>query len=243
MTDPENELRRASDVRGVKPDAEYSRSLFDRMGGEAADVFKALSWSIIPIVAGIAIGVTWTAKRGLPPNHTLAVTYLVLGAVLGAIIFGGGSLLFIWGFSRGAGEGLGLFIQPKGDYQRDYSLEDSLVARGDIPGAIVSYASIAEAEPENLEVRFRAAELHRRISAFEQASALYREVQSKSQRPQDDIQASMRLVDLYLIWPGYEGRSMRELKRLIDKYPGSDIEKRSKAALANLKRERFPAES
>lgn len=244
MTDPENEPRHASDLRALKPDAEYSRSLFDRMGAEAADVFNALNWSIIPTAGGALIGVGWLMKtRGLPPDKTLAVAELALAALLGAIIFGGTAFLFIWGFSRKAGEGLAVFIQPKGDYQRDYSREDSLVARGDIPGAIVSYASIAEAEPENLEVRLRAAELHRRISSFEQASALYREVQSKAQRPQDDIQASLRLIDLYMIWPGYEGRSMRELKRLIDRYPGSDVEKRSKAALANLKRERFPVES
>src|SRR5947207_4442883 len=121
---------------------------------------------------------------------------------------------------------MGLFVQPKGDYQRDYSLEDSLVARGDVAGAIASFAAIAAAEPDNLEVRLRAAELHRKQSAFEEASALYRDVQAKAQRPRDDVHASLRLIDLYLIWPEHEGRSMRELKRIIDKYPGTEIEKR-----------------
>lgn len=224
----------------IKPDEGYRRSLFDRMGGEAADVFRVLNWSIVPTVAGIGIGVAWTVKSGLPPDHRLAVTYVIIGGLLGAIIFGGTSLLFIWGFSRGAGEGLGAFIQPKGEYERDYSREDSLVARGDVAGAIASFASIALEEPENAEVRLRAAELHRKNSSFEQASSLYREVQATAKRPRDDVHASLRLIDLYLAWPEHEGRSMRELKRLIDKYPGSEIEKRSKAALANLKRERFP---
>jgi hypothetical protein len=210
------------------------------MGPEGTDLFNALNWSLLPFVAGIGIGVTWTAKRGLPPNHTLAVTYLVAGALLGAIIFGGGAFLFIWGLSRGSGEALGTFIQPKGEYKRDYSFEDSLVVRGDVAGALASFADIARAEPDNLEVRLRSAELHRKQSSFEEASTLYREVQTKAQRPRDDVHASLRLIDLYLIWPEHEGRSMRELKRLIDKYPGTEIEKRSKAALANLKRERFP---
>jgi len=226
----------------IRPDPEYRRSLFDKLGGEAADVFKALNWSIIPTVAGIGIGVAWTAKRGLPPDHTLATTYIVVGGLLGAIIFGGGSLLFIWALSRGAGEGLGAFIQPKGEYARDYSREDTLVARGDVPGALASFAKTAGDEPDNLEVRLRAAELHRKNSSFEEAAALYREVQGKAQRPREDVQASLRLIDLYLAWPGHEGRSMRELKRLIDRYPGSDIEKRSREALARLKAERFPAE-
>ncbi len=227
----------------IKPDEEYRRSLFDRMGGEAADVFSALNWSLIPTAAGIGIGITWTARRGLPPSHALATTYIVVGGLLGAIIFGGTSLLFIWGFSRAAGEGLGLFIQPKGEYERDYSREDSLVARGDVAGAISSFVVIAAAEPENLEVRLRAAELHRKNSQFDEASALYRDVQSKATRPRDDVHASLRLIDLYLIWPEHEGRSMRELKRLIDRYPATEIEKRSRAALAKLKSERFPNDS
>jgi hypothetical protein len=234
------DLRHASELVGIKPDAEYRRSIADRIGPEGADVFRAFNWSIIPTVAGMAIGVAWTAKRGLPPNHALALTYIVLGAVIGAMIFGGGSLLFIFGLSRGAGEGFGAFIQPQGDYERDYSREDSLVARGDVAGALSSFESIATDEPDNLEVRLRAAELHRKNSSFEDAARLYRDVQSKAQRPKDDIQASLRLIDLYLAWPENEGRSMRELKRLIDKYPGSEIEKRSRAALASLKRERFP---
>lgn len=242
MTKPKD-LRHSSDLAGIKPDESYERSLFDKMGGEASDVIKAVNWAIIPTVAGIAIGVAWTVKRGLPPSDVLAVTYLVIGGILGAIIFGGGSFLFIWGFSRGAGDGFGAFIQPQGEYQRDYSREDSLVARGDVAGAIASFASIAAAEPDNLEVRLRAAELQRKSSHFDEASALYREVQTKAQRSRDDVHASLRLIDLYLAWPGHEGRSLRELKRLIDKYPGTEIEKRSKAALAKLKSERFPTAS
>ena len=210
------------------------------MGAEAADVFKALNWAIVPTAAGALIGFAWVDQRGLPPNHRLAVTYLVLGAVLGAIIFGGTSLLFIWGFSRGMGEGLHAFLHPSAEYTRDYSREDSLVAKGNVAGALESFAAIIAAEPDNLEVRLCAAELYRKNLAFEEASILYRDVQAKAQRAQDDVQASMRLIDLYLIWPEHEGRSMRELKRLIERYPGSEIEKRSRAALANLKRERFP---
>ena len=239
MTKP-RDLRHASELVGLKPDAEYRTSLTDRMGAEGADLFRALNWSTIPIVAGILIGVTWTIKRGLPPNNTLALTYVVLGGVIGAMIFGGGALLFILTFSRGVGDGFGAFIHPRGEYQRDYSREDSLVARGDVAGALTSLESIAAAEPDNLDVRLRAAELYRSNNGFEDAARLYREVQSKSQRPRDDIQASLRLIDLYLAWPENEGRSLRELKRLIDKYPGSEVEKRSRTALAKLKRERFP---
>jgi tetratricopeptide (TPR) repeat protein len=234
------DLRHASELVGIAPDAEYRATFTDRFGAEGTDLIRAFNWSIIPIVAGIGIGVTWAAKRGLPVNSTLAFAYVALGGIIGAMIFGGGALLFILSVSRGAGEGFGAFVQPQGEYERDYSREDSLVARGDVAGAVASFENIAAAEPENLEVRLRAAELYRKSSAFEDAARLYREVQSKAERSRDDVHASLRLIDLYLAWPENEGRSMRELKRLIDKYPGTEIEKRSRAALANLKRERFP---
>jgi tetratricopeptide (TPR) repeat protein len=240
MTKP-RDLRHASELMGVNPDAEYRRSLMDRIGPEGADLFRALNWSIVPIVAGMLIGAFWVIRNiGLPTSRPLAYTYVGLGALIGAMIFGGGALLFILTVSRGMGEGFGAFIQPKGEYHRDYSREDSLVARGDVAGALSSFESIAAAEPDNVEVRLRAAELYRKNSSFEEAARLYRDVQSKAQRSRDDVHASLRLIDLYLAWPENEGRSMRELKRLIDKYPGTEIEKRSRAALANLKRERFP---
>jgi hypothetical protein len=221
-------LRRPSDPGALKPDAHYERSLMDRMGAEGADLVKAVSWSVVPTIAGLFIGIAWTTKQGLPPSHKLAVAYLTAGGVLGMVIFGGGAFLFIWGASRGAGRGLEAFIHPSGEYKRDYSFEDSLVARGDLAGAIASFKSICDAEPENLDARLRCAELHRKNSSFDDASALYRDVQSKAERSRDDVHASLRLIDLYLAWPEHEGRSMRELKRLIDKYPGTEIEKRSK---------------
>ena len=236
------DLRHSSSLVGVKPDEHYKRTWSDEMGPEGADLFRALNWMIIPLVSGIGIGVALAFKRGLPPSNGLALTYIVVGGLLGGIIFGGGAFLFVWGVSQGAGEAIGSFVQPMAEYKRDYSREDSLVAKGDIAGAIESFRVIAAAEPDNLEARLRAAELHRQKSEFEEASALYREVQAKAQRPRDDIHASLRLIDLYTIWPEHEGRSMRELRRLVDKYPGSEVEKRCRAALATLKSERFPGE-
>ena len=47
--------------------------------------------------------------------------------------------------------------------------------------------------------------------------------------------ASNRLVDLYLAWPGHETKGLRELRRLIDTYPETDVAKRARAGLVNLK--------
>jgi hypothetical protein len=51
----------------------------------------------------------------------------------------------------------------------------------------------------------------------------------------DDIYASNRLVDIYLAWPGHEMKGLRELRRLIDTYPETDLAERARAGLVNLK--------
>jgi hypothetical protein len=53
--------------------------------------------------------------------------------------------------------------------------------------------------------------------------------------PKDDIYVSNRLVDLYLAWPGHETKGLRELRRLIDTYPETDVADRARAGLQNLK--------
>lgn len=41
--------------------------------------------------------------------------------------------------------------------------------------------------------------------------------------------------DPYLAWPGHEMRGLRELRRLIDTYPETDVAERARAGLVNLK--------
>jgi hypothetical protein len=211
------------------------------MGPEGADFLRALNWSILPITAGFLIGFFWVARRGLPPNHALAAFYLVLGGLIGVMIIGGSAMLFIFGMTHGAGAGMQAFVYPAGDYKRDYSLEDSFVARGDIDRAIASYEAIAAAEQDNFEVRMRAAELCRRNSSFDKAAAFYRDVQGRAQKD-DDVRASMRLIDLYMIWPDHKPKAMSELRRLIDRYPDTEIAESARKGLANLKLEHFPGE-
>ncbi len=51
----------------------------------------------------------------------------------------------------------------------------------------------------------------------------------------DDVYASNRLVDLYRAWPGNETKALRELRRLIDTYPDTDVAVRAREGLATLK--------
>ena len=217
----------------IKPDHDYRRSLFDKLGPEAADVFRLGSLVMVPAVAGILIGIA----LGVRAHYSIPV--VVLSALIGGLLAGGGTALITWGVSSGSGGAFGAFIQPKGDYKRDYSREDALVARGDVDAAVASYAKIAEDDAENLEVRFRAAELLAKCRSHERAAALYREIQTRATGRSDDVRASYRLIDLYLAWPEHEGRALRELRRLVDRYPGSDVAANARAALDKLKTQHF----
>jgi hypothetical protein len=79
-------------------------------------------------------------------------------------------------------------------------------------------------------------ELYARSGLRERAETLYRSVQRlPGTAPSADVTASNRLVDLYLAWPGHEMKGLRELRRLIDIYPGTDVAERARAGLVNLK--------
>lgn len=211
---------------------EYKRTLFDRRGPEAAHFVRTVLSLIIPIVAGALIGGALTAQRGL------AAGLIVVAALGGSVVFAVWWWYFVTRVSHGAGRMFGEFIQPSGagSYERQYSHEDALVMRGDVEGALTSYERIILEAPDDAQPRIRAAELYAKSGVHERAEVLFRAVQrlplvSRS----DDIYASNRLVDLYLAWPGHETKGLRELRRLIDTYPETDVAERARAGLVNLK--------
>jgi len=106
--------------------SEYKRSLFDKLGPEAADLYRLGSWIIIPVLSGASIGAGLAARAGV------AGAGIVLAVLVGAILGAAGTALFVLSVSRGAGAAFGSFIQPSGNrtpYERQFSYEDSLVMR------------------------------------------------------------------------------------------------------------------
>jgi tetratricopeptide (TPR) repeat protein len=129
------------------------------------------------------------------------------------------------------------FVQPDhSPHQQQYSYEDALVMRGDVEGALASYERIILESPNDAVPRLRAADLCAKSKLRERAETLFRAVQRLPRvSPKDDIYASNRLVDLYLAWPGNETKGLRELRRLVDTYPETDVAERARAGLVNLK--------
>ena len=212
--------------------SEYKRTLFDKLGPEAADLYKIGSWMIVPVVAGGSIAAGVAVKAGL------SAWAIAASGLVGAILTSAGFALVVLAVSRGAGNAFGSFIQPSGSgtFERQYSFEDSLVMRGDVQGALASYDRIIAESPEDPQPRLRAAELCLKSKLNEKAELLFRGVQRMPKvAAKDDVYASNRLVDLYLSWPGNEARGLRELRRLVDRYPNTDIAARARDGLLSLK--------
>jgi tetratricopeptide (TPR) repeat protein len=210
----------------------YKRTLFDRRGPEAAHFLQTVSSLIIPVVAGALIGGALAAQKGFSAG------LIVVAALGGSVAFGVSWWYFVTRVSHGAGKMFGEFIQPSGagSYERQYSHEDALVMRGDVEGALTSYERIILEAPDDPQPRIRAADLYAKSGMRERAEILLRAVQRLPRvAPRDDIYASNRLVDLYLAWPGHETKGLRELRRLIDTYPETDVAERARAGLVNLK--------
>ena len=211
---------------------EYKRTVFDRHGPEAAHFLRTVSSLIIPIVAGAFIGGALAARRDFP------AALIVLSALGGSLTFAVWWWYFVTRISHGAGRTFSEFIQPSGagSYERQYSHEDALVMRGDVEGALASYERIILEAPNDAQSRIRAAELYVKSGLRERAELLYSAVQRLPRvAPRDDIYASNRLVDLYLAWPGHETKGLRELRRLVDTYPETEVADRARAGLVNLK--------
>lgn len=103
-------------------------------------------------------------------------------------------------------------------------------------GALASYERIILEEPDDSQPRIRAADLYAKSAMRERAETLFRAVQRLPRvARRDDIYVSNRLVDLYLAWPGHETKGLRELRRLIDTYPETEVAERARAGLVNLK--------
>ncbi|MEA2762430.1 MAG: hypothetical protein QOD47_1714 [Gemmatimonadaceae bacterium] len=210
---------------------EYRPTYFDRNGPEAAAHWKIASFLLIPTVGGALVGITYFAHQGYSTGGVLA------GGLVGGLLGGAGSALLVISVSENMGAIFRAFVQPDhSPHQQQYSYEDALVMRGDVEGALASYERIILESPNDAVPRLRAADLCAKSKLRERAETLFRAVQRLPRvSPKDDIYASNRLVDLYLAWPGNETKGLRELRRLVDTYPETDVAERARAGLVNLK--------
>ena len=148
------------------------------------------------------------------------------------------------GFARSAGAAFARFVAPSGSttpYQYGYSYQQALAARGDVTGALESYEAVLRERPADVEAIAQTAELYATSGNALRAVQLFRALRAiPGVSEARDMYASNRLVDLYLLTK-QEGRALVELRRLIERYPGTDASRRAHDALGRLKRAAEPA--
>ena len=121
-----------------------------------------------------------------------------------------------------------------------YSSIETLAVRGHHQAAAEEYAERARNPAERVEATLRRAELLAGPLAEPETAAV--ELDSLRVHPlsaRDDFRVGLALVDLYEHHLNDPSRAMGELRRLIDRYPTARDVRRLRAALGELKSERF----
>jgi hypothetical protein len=194
-------------------------------------------------IAGIFFGILFAAI-GIALAIMLGIEgwWIAAFAAAGGVVAGLFIHRFIHSVLLGAGEGFLAFLWPSGKstpYAPSYSLEQSLAARGDVQGALDAYEEAIAANPEDPEPRVQAAEQYRLAGNARRSAELLREVRRMPGLSRGrELYVTQRLIDLYLGSLGDDGRAVVELRRLVERFPGTPEERGAREALARIKQER-----
>ena len=214
--------------------AEYKKTLFDRHGPEAADLLRACGFGLLAFLIGLGAFSYFFAMCGCVAPAVQWLWAIGLSLVLGVTAGGAGLLV-----GRAVGKGWKHFMVDGSTtpYEEQYSHEQSLVMRGQIDDALASFESILQGNPDAVKPRVRAAELYvSEKGNHVRAAQLLGEVQRiPTAGVGDFVYATHRLVDLYTGPLNEPGRAMVELRRLIEKIPGTPAAEQARDALATLK--------
>ncbi len=210
---------------GPKP---YKPTLFDRQGPAAADTIRAASYGVM---------VTLIALSGcLMFLHRVTFGTALVAVIAGLVPYAASLLM-----SAGAGAAWHHVMSSGAStpYEEQFSYQESLVMRGQVTEALASYEAIIAERPTAAAPRLRAAALYvSRGGDPKRAAELAREVQRlPGLSAKDDIAATNRLIELLAGPLGEPGRAMVELRRLMDRHPGTDAAARARLTLAELKEE------
>lgn len=210
----------------------YKSTFFDRHGAEGRDIMIAAGYASMVFLVMLGVGIFLFGLR----------SGVILAAVAGAV----GCAGFTLGLSRAAGAGWRRVMVDgtSTPYVEQYSYQQALVMQGKLDEALESYEAVIAEKPEAVDPRIKAAELYDRDKHNpRRAAELFRQVQRiETVETGQFVYATHRLVDLYTGPLAEPGRALVELRKLIDRYPGSPAAENARAALAVLK-ERHPPES
>ena len=187
------------------------------------------SLALIGTVLAVVVALVAKEPRALELVGALWAVYgLVVGFVSGVlepVIDGLFQLLANAGLMRAGG---------------GYSSIETLIAHGHLDAAAEAYAERARNHTERAEATLRrAALLAGPLGEPETAAIELDNLRVSHLSKRDDFRVGLALVELYEHHLADPGRAMSELRRLIDRYPTAQDARRLRAALSELKAERY----
>ena len=212
----------------------YRKTLLDRFGPEGALILRAR------VVACLTFVVTFVLASAAAQHRPATAAHPLLTGLAGGFI--GAALMYamMTQLPAAAGAAALAVTAPSGlstPYEEQYSWEESLAARGDIPAALAAYERIIAERATAVLPRLRATELYAaRGNEPGRAAALFREVRAiPGVTTRDALYACSRLVDLYDGQLDEPGRALVELRRIIELYPASPAAVHARLVLPRLK--------
>jgi tetratricopeptide (TPR) repeat protein len=212
----------------------YKPTFFDRHGPDGGGYLRIYAYGLT-VFAFLVIGGFLLIGQG-PIKRTFGVfvAILVIAAAASGLVMGAA----LW-LSKMAGATYGRLMVSGSTtpYQEQYSYQQALVMQGQIDEALASFEAVIVEQPDAVAPRMKAAELYARERGNSgRAAELFREIQRMDAlTPGNDIYATNRLIDLLAGPLNDPGRALVELRRLIEKYPGSAAAEHARVALAALK--------
>jgi hypothetical protein len=212
----------------------YKPTMFDRHGPDAGGRMRAFAYG--SMVFGITLGAMIFT---VGPGASRLPWWMILLGILAPVVAGTlvGAVAFSLSSAAGAAYKHLMVSGSTTPYKEQYSYQQTLVMQGRLDEALESFEAVIAEKPESVDVRVKAAELYARDKAnFVRAAELFREIQRiPTVTTGEDIYATNRLVDLLTGPLQNPRRALVELRRLIERYPGTSAAVHARGALADLK--------
>ena len=203
----------------------------------ADDPDRGLPERLAGAVYGIVLGILF----GAPLGWFLALRgpWLVLFIILAAWAMGTALKRMTTAMIDGTANAFLRLVWPSGDstpYTPTWSAEQAKVARGDIEGALVGYGAAMRLHPTDPELRFRVAEVLYRSTTPERSEKYFKEGRALAGEDRGrELYATQRLIDLYLGPLGDNVRALVELRRVVERFPGTSEAAAARKVLMEMK--------
>jgi hypothetical protein len=221
----------------------YKPTFFDRHGPDGGNRLKAMAYGAM--VLGLTVPMFGAAAGKMGLTDRLATFLFVAGGSLASAV---AAYLAGLHFSNAIGNVVTTVTVSGAStpYVDQFSYQQSLVMAGKVDEAVASFETIITENPHRVDAHMRLGELYATEKKnSRRAAEVFRSAQAiPTISAGEDVYVTHRLVDLYTGPLGTPGRALIELRRLLDRYPGTPVASHShaRAALSKLKRDIHPAE-